>query len=130
MNFSDFYHELYFDVDHEVRQAVRVTQGDKQSRGLKISVVRRGLVISVTDLTMVFKLYRHNNSPILTVTATKTGNIFTIEFPTDLFVDEGTFRGVLVLTDTASGKITDKWFKVTVDSDPEIGAILAENKPI
>lgn len=129
MDFSDFYHEIFFDVDHDVRQVVRVTQGDAKSRGLKVSVVQRGLVQATTNLTMVFKLYRPNKLP-LTVTATKSGNIFTIAFPAALFTDEGIFKGTLVLTDSSSGKVTDKWFKVTVDSNPEIGALLAENQPI
>jgi hypothetical protein len=78
-------------------------------------------------MSMIFKFYTTTNTTI-PVTATKTGDEFHILFPPTMFLNDGIFNATLTVTDSSSGKITDRPFKIVVDSNLELGAILAENR--
>ncbi len=127
MDFKQFYKTIQFDIDKEIRTVLQATQGDTKSRGLLVPVVVNSVVTPITTETMNFFALKPDGTRVMTA-AVKDGDKFRIDFTNQTFAVPGVLLCALVLYGTDGEKISDKKFKMTVDTSLGDGAIISEDE--
>ena len=123
MDFREFYDKIIFDVDKPILRKYTGKQGDTKSRGLYVTVTQRNVVIKdLTGLSMRL-FYEKPDKTRGFIDGVVDGDKFRIDYTNQMFAVPGVVKAELRLMGANGEVITDKAFKISVDSSIADGSI-------
>ncbi len=128
MDFKGFYDKIIFDVDKPILRKYTGKQGDTKSRGLYVTVTQRNVVIKdLTGLSMRL-FYEKPDKTRGFIDGVVDGDKFRIDYTNQMFAVPGVVKAELRLMGANGEVITDKAFKISVDSSIADGSIISKDE--
>ena len=129
MSFSNhiFYEHINFDVNKKLYRSIAVKQGDTGSRGFFVKVIQNSEVIDISDMTMTFYCKKPDGTKVY-IDAVKDGDKFRVDLTNQVFAVPGEVECELTLRGQDGEQISNKTFKMVVDSSIQEGSIVSKDE--
>ena len=129
MSFSNhiFYEHINFDVTKKMYRGITVKQGDTGSRGFFVKVIQNSETIDISDKTMTFYCEKPDKTRVY-IDAVRDGDKFRIDLTNQVFAVPGIVECELTLRGQDGEQISNKTFKMVVDSSIQEGSIVSQDE--